>query len=162
MKKRNELNSIPNVKLVQKIAWIFYFRTGFEYQELFQEAILCYYEVLTTYSPEKGQISTYLTHCIQNRLNNFIVKERKHPSLPEFYREETCKISPWWEWEGVFTGKVKELVEFVLEGAEQIDLQAPPKMIRGQIARVLMELGWKGSEIWTAYRDLKNILATIK
>jgi len=155
--KKNSIDSIPHIQLVRKLAWSFYYTTGFEFNELFQESILEYYESLPEYDPEKGAITTYLSHRIRNRLLNYLAKERRTVTLPDTYDVAYSTPTPWWQIAETFTGKVAKLID-VLMTDDSIDINQPGKMVRGDLQRRLQELGWKRSEIWGTYRELKQLV----
>ena len=157
---KNSVDAIPHVQLVRKLAWSFYYTTGIEFNELFQKAILEYYESLSEYDPEKGAITTYLSHRIRNRLLNYLAKERRTITLPESYDTPYTPGTPWWQVAGQFVGRVAELVEMVLTD-ESVDLNQPGKIVRGDLQRRCREKGWKHTEIWDTFRALKIQLKEI-
>lgn len=70
-----------HVNLVRKICWSFYRSTGIEWKELFSEACSVYFEVINLREPEKGAETTWIYHCIQNRLTNFCKKELRQKNI---------------------------------------------------------------------------------
>ena len=93
-------------KLLRKIALSFALSTGLEFDDLYQEANLAYLEALRTHDATKGKITTYLWHCVHNRLKNYIKQEeiikcKKFDGelLPMDYVETDISINeiPFWE-----------------------------------------------------------------
>jgi len=66
---------MQDINLIKKLAWSFHRTTNVEWDDLFQEAALAYYEGLTRYDSSKGKISTFMYHHIKNHLINYV---RKH------------------------------------------------------------------------------------
>ena len=69
---------MENINLIRKIAWSFHNTTGVEWDDLFQEAALAYYEGLSKYKSKEGKISTFMWHVISSRVLDFLRKEKKN------------------------------------------------------------------------------------
>jgi len=66
---------MENLNLIRKIAWSYHHTTGVELDDLIQEASLAYIEAMRKYDPERGKISTFVWHTINNHLRNYLKKE---------------------------------------------------------------------------------------
>jgi RNA polymerase sigma factor (sigma-70 family) len=65
-----------DMNLIRKIAWSFHKSTGYDWDDLFQEAAIAYIHAMKTYDPSKGySISTYVWGVITNSLKSFLQKE---------------------------------------------------------------------------------------
>ena len=159
-----------DINLIRKLAWNFYHRTvDIEYDDLFQEATLTYYEALPLYDESKGALSTYMFHCIKNHLGNYCTNEQKHSAkgyqenletktrenfLTSGYTEENFLIPK-------YTGLMREVVEMIINDPEE-DYNYGPKKCWGIIVRKLREeKKWKWDLIRATMRDMKAIARTV-
>jgi DNA-directed RNA polymerase specialized sigma24 family protein len=70
------------INLIRKITWTFYHTSGIEWEELFSEACLAYYEALSTYdSAKKSKESSWIYLHVKNHLINFCKKECRNRNL---------------------------------------------------------------------------------
>ena len=67
-----------HVNLIRKIAWSFHRSTGLEWDDLFQEAAVAYYESLESYDESRGKITTHAWNCISNRLKNYLKEQEEY------------------------------------------------------------------------------------
>jgi len=67
---------MDNINLIRKIAWEYHKSTRHDWDDLFQEAYIAYHYAMKTYSPEHGQVSTYLWTFISNTLKSYLQKEK--------------------------------------------------------------------------------------
>lgn len=90
---------MENLNLIRKIAMSFSLTTGIDFDDLCQEASLAYLEAIKTYNPNKGKISTYVWHCIHNRLKNYLKQEEKNKALSfeDIEVSLATKQIPFWE-----------------------------------------------------------------
>jgi RNA polymerase sigma factor (sigma-70 family) len=60
-----------------------------EREELIQVGTLSALSALKAYDPEKGKLSTFLTHCIRNSILSFIQKDKKTVELTDHAIEQS-------------------------------------------------------------------------
>lgn len=79
---KEELNPSKHVNLIRKITWSFHNSSGIEWDELFSEACVAYYEALNSYDPMNStKESSWVYTCIQNQLKSFIKAEIRSKNL---------------------------------------------------------------------------------
>lgn len=103
---------MENLNLIKKIAMSFSLTTGIDFDDLCQEASLAYLQAMKTYDPNKGKISTYVWHCVNNRLNNYLKQETKNKALSfeDIEISLSTKQIPFWEKLSVDAQKLADIV----------------------------------------------------
>jgi RNA polymerase sigma factor (sigma-70 family) len=150
---------MENLNLIRKIAWSFHQSTGIDYNELFSEACLAYYEALPSFNQEKSSLSYYSWMVMTSQLKNFIKKEKKQKCiyledrLPKNY---VCyQQTPFSDIFNSLTPSCQELVTFILQHIDLIPDEIPPKLARGKITKLLRQNGWKWQKIESSMKKLK-------
>ena len=173
---------MENINLIRKIAWSFFNKTGFDYEELFAEASLAYCKALESYDEDKNtKLTTYAYQLMKNRLKNFIKKEYnyigKKTSMTESkfsnFDEEDSTLEDWSVPDNTMESGIdfnfamnklssdaKEVFEMI-KGKPHEYLCKPSKNARGDIYRELREHGWSWSRIWDTFSEIKNCLNEI-
>jgi len=149
---------MENLNLIRKIAWSFHKSTGIEFEDLFSESCLAYYEGLKYYKSEKGKITTFMYFYIPNHLKNYIKKNyTKQPVLISIHDLKIEKES-----------FVEYFYESCTNDAIQISkliLSAPnpylkkPKKATNRICQLLLRQNWDMPRIWKGIHELKLALS---
>ena len=141
--------------LLRKIAWDFSQKSGLEISDLLQEASLAYLEALRTYDPAKSRISTYIWHCVSNRLKNYLKEYQKYSaeSIEVIPVKETINETPYFEKLSKEASKIAEIVvsapnEFVC--LTQVDAKR-------KLKNILKSEGWSIEKIFAGFKELQTI-----
>jgi len=145
---------VTDVKLLQKFAWSFQERTGLDWDELFQEAALAYYEALHKYDPKRGSLSTFMYHVIASRLKLYIEKEKGLKLLYEETEVDWLPSSmeiPYWINLTEDAHKIAQIVlttskRFVVLNLEQVE---------ARLITILSNKGWSQERIEKGIESLK-------
>ena len=163
---------MENVNLIRSIAWSFHQTTGIDYEELFSEATLAYYESLPKYDSNIAAISTYMHKCIKNALMQFVYTEYNKPrsfsQMPEnidFVKEKT--EDEFFELILSLPEACRSIIEEVLQNenlytGESLHFKRKdkitPRMARGMLYRNLRKKGWSWPKIWRNIKYIKCFL----
>ena len=151
-----------HINMIRKQAYSFHQTTGISYSELYAEASVLYYESMKKWDKKKSSLFTWSYLRIRNGLIDFCRNEQKYlyVDIPEnfelgyldrnFDKKENHLLT-------LFSGKCKEIVDILLTD-EAIDIQLPPKKVRGQIVEELKRRGWKQADIWKNISEVKSII----
>lgn len=155
---------MKDLNLIRKIAHSFHATTGVNYDDLFSEATIAYYNALRSF--HKGttaSFSTYAWKAMKNALISFAKKEmkfhKKYISLDHekiqvienFAQPEYRTYDDWYESLPI---DCKNMVKLIFDNEEMIDNL--PKMNRtGKVVSLLREQGWTYKRIWKAVREIK-------
>lgn len=75
---KKSLEKVENSDMLCRLAWSFHYTTGIEWDELFCEAALAYYEARADFDPNNGaKLSTYAYGRVKNHLIDFCRKEQQ-------------------------------------------------------------------------------------
>lgn len=75
---KKSIERIENSDMLRRLAWSFHYTTGIEWEELFCEAALAYYEARADFDPNAGtKLSTYAYGRVKNHLIDFCKKEQQ-------------------------------------------------------------------------------------
>jgi len=162
----------------RKIAWSFHETTGIDFEDLFSEACIAYYQALERYDPKRGKITTYLWYCINNKIINYLREEKKYHQYILLFNTIQCffeddemidedqtlsiletEISKVEHIEGnkffeTLSRDAQEIVRIIVQTPEQF-LYLTPSETTHKIADTLLSQGWRWKRIWTGIRDLK-------
>jgi len=146
---------IPDIDLIMKIVWSYHHTTGLNWDDLFQEAVLAYFESLKKYDPKRGKITTFIWHCLQSRLRNYVKKEY------EFYEKiEPIEISIDLPEEkvGIFeclSIDANKILSTLLNFPDSISMD--PGKIKKKINDFFTEVGWNELRIKSVINELESI-----
>lgn len=133
-----------NIQLIRKLAWSFHQTTGYDYDDLFQEAALAYCLCLKQWNPDRGKLSTFMWRSITGHLTNYLAKQKKQP-LAEVPLKKVNK-----------TVEMDSLFEMLSNGAMEVArvvLSSPrPFVTRPENAgkRIISLMSRRG---WSKYRS---------
>jgi RNA polymerase sigma factor (sigma-70 family) len=156
-----------NARLIKKIAWSFYsyhYSLGVEWDDLLQEANIAYIEALEKYDKDKGKISTFVWHCINNRLHNFLKEQEKYKAHK--WQEEICRLDDIEEtqhpsdhsnefWEAL-TDEAKIIAHMILFTPRKY-IYLTSTEAEGRIMRIMSKMGWSEEKIYMAITNLKTV-----
>ena len=115
---------MENLNLIRKIAWSFHHSSGVEFEDLFSEACVAYFEGLENYDPSKGKITTFMWTHITHHLRNYFNKMyRKQPSLvpmEELLNEPTYSITNLFE---MLTPEAEEVAKIIIETSSETSFE---------------------------------------
>jgi len=151
-----------NINLVRKIVWSFHHSSGLEWDDLFQEAAIAYYEALKTYDNSRGKITTHAWHCITNRLKNYLKEQEEYKSRK--YEGELCSLedviltrhpaqtaSDFWE---SLTEDTKEIANIVLTTPKKF-VCLPYDKVEERIFHLMERRGWPTERTQRSLQDLR-------
>jgi RNA polymerase sigma factor (sigma-70 family) len=151
---------MENINLVRKLAWSFHYSTGVDWNDLFQEASLAYYNALETYDPERGKITTHAWYCITNHLKNYLKEQedykcRKHEGELSSIEDSVLNQHPaqiasdFWE---SLTEDAKQIAEIILASSKKF-VVLPPEQVEERVKN-LAEFKLRN---WSKYRIQNGI-----
>lgn len=153
------MKKVENINLIRKIAWSFAGTTGIDFEDLFSEATVSYYEALNDYDESKGKLSVWCWLRMRNNLINYI-KQEKNETI--FNTEEnpptyTQKPDLFFVLLDEFDSRANHIIDKILCNPHKY-LANPPKLSRGVIRDELRNEGWKWKDIWDTFRSIKVVL----
>ena len=153
------MEKLKNINLIRKIAWSFSNTTGIDYEDLFSEAAVSYYEALNDYDKDKGKLSVWCWLRMKNNLINYIQKEYNEQSIDieENLPVYTQQPDLFFELLDEFDKKANYIVNKILDNPHKY-LANAPKLARGILRDELRNEGWKWVDIWNTFRNIKIIL----
>ena len=144
-----------NDLLLRKLAFDFSQKSGLEMSDLFQEAQLAYWQAMKTYDPAKGAISTYIWHCVHNRLLIYLRDYQK-------YSAEFIEVVPI----NVVTNEnayFENLSEVACKIAKKV-LSSPDEFAclakadaQKKLKEILKNEGWSLKKIFAGFKELQMI-----
>ena len=154
-----KINEIENINLIRKIAWSFTSTTGIDFEDLFSEAVVSYYEALNDYNASKGKLSVWCWLRMKNNLINYIKQEMNETIIDIEENPPTYVQQPnlFFELLGEFDDKANHIIKKILDNPHKY-LSNPPKLARGIIRDELRKEGWKWVDIWDSFRSIKTVL----
>ena len=153
------METLKNINLIRKIAWSFTNSTGIDFEDLFSEAVVSYYEALNNYDESKGKLSVWCWMHMKNSLINFIRKEGNETIIDMEDYHSSCAQQPdiFFEIIDELDEKAKYVTNKILDNPYKY-LTNPPKIARGIIRDELRNEGWKWVDIWNTFRNIKGVL----
>ena len=147
---------MENLKLIQKITWSFHKSTGFDWDDIFQEACIYYLRALQSHDLKKGKLSTYVWSVVVNNLIYKIStwKREIHLSYEESNAYEIpMEFSPFWE---KLSDEASEVADFVLANPSMFVCLTATEA--EEIAKYVLEAhGWSEYKIQQGINDLKTV-----
>lgn len=145
-----------HIDLLRKIAWSYHNSTGFDWDDLFQEATIAYLRAIETWDESKGKPSTYIWRCVNFHLNHFLWTYEKQtiPSIPldmVTYPPSHAPI-PFWE---ALSSEAQEIAKFVLSRAIEF-VVLPQQEAQEKIQLLLLTQGWNKHKVEKGLTDLRN------
>jgi RNA polymerase sigma factor (sigma-70 family) len=141
--------------LLRKLAWDFSQKSGLDIDDLFQEASLAYLEAVRTYDPAKSKISTYVWHCVHNRLTNYLRDYQKYSaeSLEVVTITKTTNETAYFENLSDTASKIAKVVLSSPENFACLTQNEAKKRIRN----TLHKEGWSIEKIFAGFKELQMI-----
>ena len=160
---------MENINLIRTIAWSFHRTTGLDYQELFSEACVGYYEAVQAYNKNENCKLTTLAYTImQNKLKLFCASEQKHrvTDFPEGYDCEYLSSESFEERLQEWPPDCRYLAEVILSCPAFFTQETPnlkrrktkPKTVKRRIRKYLIDRGWKGHRIEDTMEDIVALI----
>jgi RNA polymerase sigma factor (sigma-70 family) len=156
-------------KLLTNRAWAWNKLTNVPFEELFSEAKLGFFENIEKWEPNKSKLSTWLYLTINSKLQNFC--NRYHNISPSYEETNFTKLlENEMQEESIFTEFTEEkkdinnllknlpteykeiCIKIISEGKE---------ISKAELTELLRKEGWKWSDIWRFYKEMKKILKNI-
>ncbi len=153
---------MENINLIRKIAWSFHKTTGYEWDDLFQEAALAYLNAMKTYNPKRGKITTYVWGCITSHLKSYLRRQNKQSSVLDSIEDVNIDTPVFQDnmFES-FSPDAQQIAKVVLRTPKKFSPQ-PACLARGRIMRVMMKRrGWSAIRIWNGMKDLKLAINSV-
>lgn len=158
-------------------AWKFAFSLN-EYEDLLSCGMETFFETARLWEEKKmeGCFRAYLRRCLRNRMRDLLrawkVRRDRNESIDAHACLDLRQLDDTWNPErllsvnvalGRMSKEAKEAVRIILSSPEEILSQAKnlnPKSLRGQVARTLHGRGWKWAVIYSAMREIKDVVKT--
>lgn len=152
---------MDNINLIRKIAWSFHNTTGKDWDDLFQEAALGYFEALESYDPNKGKLSTHVWCTITNHLITYLNKEKKTGpptvSLDDITRDFPVEKNGYME---RLSQDAQMIVKTILDNPRRY-ASLHPRVAQWRIVQQMRRRGWTRVRIQTGISNLKQVFNTI-
>jgi DNA-directed RNA polymerase specialized sigma subunit len=146
----NELN------LIRQRAWSFHKSTGIDWEELFSEACLAYSEALFNYDSKRGRITTYVYHCINSHLINYIRElQRKHIEMISLEEINLDIPMNFYHLIDQLSREAAEIVQLILNEPCKYSLMNSDEAKKEVAAEMLKINGYTMKHVWSGIRDLK-------
>lgn len=155
---------MDNVNLIRKVAWSFHKSTGMDWDDLFQEAAIAYYESLKTYNESRGKITTHTWNCITNHLKNYLKEQRKYKDY--IWEEELSSLmkvkhtkhpaqvtSEFWE---ALTNEAQVIAGMILFTPRRY-IGRTAEEIEERIMRIMVCNGWSRKKVNAALKNLRAV-----
>ena len=160
---------MKNINLIRSIAWSFHRTTGIDYQELFSEACVGYYEAVQMYNKKRNCKLTSLAYTLmQNKLKLFCATEQKHrvTDFPEGYDSEHYPLDPFEERIREWPPDCRQLAEIILNRPAWFIAETPnfqrkkisPKSTKGRIRKYLRDKGWEEDRIQNTMQEIAVLI----
>ena len=146
---------MENLNLIRKIALSFSATTGIDFDDLCQEAALAYLQAMKSYNPEKGKISTYVWHCINNHLKNYVRTElqENNVSIEDVELYNTCEPVSFFN---NLTMEAMEIAKIIIASPKKFVVMPKDVSIK-RLYGILIMKGWKFEKIQSGFSCLKKI-----
>jgi RNA polymerase sigma factor (sigma-70 family) len=153
---------MDNINLIRKVAWSFHKSTGLEWDDLFQEAAIAYYEALESYDPSRGKISTYMWWCMISRLKNYRKEQdeykcRKYDGEINYLEDVTLTKHPaqiaseFWE---SLSEEATQIANLIFASSKKF-VSLPYEQVEERIIHVMTRQGWSIERAQKGIQDLK-------
>jgi hypothetical protein len=147
---------IENINLIRKIAWSFHKTTGCDWDDLFQEGMIAYFNALGTHDICRGALSTHVWHCVSSHLKNYVKKEREF-SFPLMDLSEVQRLSitgtPLWE---SLSEKAQKALNIIIDNPEKF-VALPPVLAEQLLRKILFENRWTLKEVRETIKEFKYV-----
>ena len=149
---------MENINLIRKIAWSFHKTTGYDWDDLFQEAALAYCEALKNYDPNRGQLTTYMWTAIKNHLQAFITYQDEYkntvtPMENPIVDKPTSNPSFF----DSLSREAMDIVDVIISSPAEFDLLEPKKAYK-RVINKLRGRHWSAQKIKQGVKELKLVL----
>ena len=149
---------MKNINLIRKIAWSFHRTTGYDWDDLFQEASLAYCEALKTYDPKKSKLSTYMWWCISSHLKTFVKGQCKKTdfidSIEDVYADKPVANTSFLDSLG---REARDIADVILSSPAEFDALDPRKALK-KVVNKLRGKHWSAQKITRGVNELKLVL----
>jgi len=165
---------MEHIGLIKKIAWSFSSSTGLEFDDLFQEAALAYWEALETFDPKNGKITTHIWLKISNHLKDYLktteefkckrqqvkshqealAMKQKRFSTEELDIDRPISFTNFFD---SLSEDAQRIATVIIETPELFD-SIPQQEVIIKVTEALLKKGIKMSRIWIGMKDLKLAL----
>lgn len=162
-RKQRNYEAIEDMKIARKIAWTFNATTGIDFEELYSEAIVTYYESRTSFNAEKGmKFTSWAWLRMRNALIDYCanIQGKKMSSLDDIKVEPISYPTNGIEYLdslNTLSTPARTVIEKIFN-APQIYLAQAPKLTRGIISKELLESGYTQVQTWDTIRELKQFI----
>lgn len=150
-----------NLGVVYALAWSFHKTSRIDFNELFQEAALAYYEGKKAHKKDKGKEITFIYRVIANRLINFIHDEmRYHLLFPDNSEmvDHPVEYKLFFDFYNSLSPDSQQITRILLDNKEQILLHGNWKA-RGIIRDKLKQ---QGDSEWKARKKIKQLKSDLQ
>ena len=146
---------MENLKLIQKIAWMFYKTTHIEFDDLFQEAAIAYLTSQNKYNSTRGKTTTFSWWCIKNHLVNY-VKIQNAYRYPRLFIEDLKfdkPVNTSYFFENL-SKPAEQIAVLINENSKEL-LSCNPKKAKRKINSILYQKGFSMRNIHIGMRELQ-------
>ena len=146
---------MENLKLIQKIAWMFYRTTHIEFDDLFQEAALAYLTSQNKYNAIRGKTTTFSWWCVKNHLINYVKIQNtyRHPRLfiEDLKFDTLVNTSYFFE---NLSQPAEKIAAVINQNSKEL-LSCNPKKAKRKINSILYQKGFSMRNIQIGMRELQ-------
>jgi DNA-directed RNA polymerase specialized sigma24 family protein len=149
---------IENINLIRKLVWSFHRTTGLDWDDLFQEAALAYYEGEHNYDPMRGEKTTFMWCLIVSRLTDYTRDEKvKDVTLCDLIEANWMSARPEPFWERIPMNMYKPM-EQIMHNAQMLD-SFSPEDARKYTRVLLFKAGYTREQVRLIMKGLENIIS---
>lgn len=149
-----------HLRMLRALAWKYHRRSGVDLEELNSEAILAYYEAMTSYRPGLSAITTWTYRCVSNHLLLFCQREAQQHALPldETFYNAYCTPPPFFEAYDSLSDTSRQIVDLVTARPWNYLMSTCQLSTRMVTADLMRRKLWPQAFIRQAIKNLKKEL----
>lgn len=159
--------------MILQMAWKFSRQSNIHADELSSQGNLIFVEAVHAWDGTRGAFSTYLIHCLNTRLQNYVRDNSKwvHDEVADYMCERpsndhvlTVRKLMFEQARTSLSPKAQYIIDLLLNDPAQtlnVKSEASAKAVRGALVNHLRSTGTPWSSIWGAFAEVKTMLQEI-
>ncbi len=149
-------------KLLLKITWSYYHKTGIDQSELWSEAMISFCECLNKFEKKKGNITSWITVCVKNHLSNYVQKQIRRDkysiNLIEEIWQDQAPSNDLFSKFSTYPDPIIRAMAFVIEHNPVPVEDEKHGYKYGWLDKEVNKLGFSFRKIWSKYPLAKQIV----
>ena len=148
---------MENINLLRKIAWSFHKSTGYDFDDLFQEAALAYCKGIKTFNPERGALSTHIWYCVNSQLKNYLKNENDYKTPLETIDYLKTYETQQFNILHALTKDAQDLAKSIIR-TPKLYIYLTPEEAKNRLRTLYSRRGWSDDKIDKALIEMHSIL----